>query len=128
MSARGDAPNAVALAGRALDVFKAEPAGLRVVVSQIVLAPVNAAGRPAEAAPVAETAIQAARARAHGVGHSYDIGQALVELVAAKAALGDRAAAAATIAVALEELYPTVGEQSAATRRAEALRTDLEQR
>jgi len=127
--AGGDAPRAVMLARRALEAFEAEPPGARRVMERILLArSLNAAGEVAEAAHVAETAVQAAREHAHGLPHSYDIGQALLESAAAKAALGDRAAAAVAVAAALDDLYPTVGAQSAATRRAEQLRGNLEQR
>jgi len=126
----GDIPRAVKLARHALATFEtATPNKWRVEPTQILLSRfLNAAGLFGEALPAAERGVAMVRERLPGVAHSYQMGQALLELATAKSGLGDAPGARDVLAGALENLHPTAGATGSEGQRAAALRQALDAR
>jgi serine/threonine-protein kinase len=94
--------------------------------AQITLAEIlNTAGRFADAVVPAGAAAAAARKHLDQGSRSWHLGDALLQEAVAKRGLGDRHAARDLAAEALAQLMATVGPQSPATQRAEALVSEL---
>ena len=85
----------------------------------------NADGQHAEALRVAERSLASAEERRAGQRHTAAIGLALLEVAAARAGVGDTAAAREVLARALEHLNATYGPKADTTLRAERLRQRL---
>ena len=84
-------------------------------------------GRFADALAAAESALSAATAALGDLPQSSHMGRALLEIAAARCGLGDAASARSSVRLALDHLQSTTGTESAATRRAKALRRALDQ-
>jgi len=126
--ANGDAPHAAALAEHALRMFEmATTTRAGVVQAKIFYArSLNASGNFSAAATAAEDSVGEAASRLGDLQHSSFMGQALLELAAAKQGLGDAKAARDDITRALENLSPTLGPRSSDVARAEAVRHSLD--
>jgi tetratricopeptide (TPR) repeat protein len=126
--ANGEATRALTLAARGMATLEtATPTQSGLVLARLLFARcLNAAGRFSEALIAAEKSVQLVDSRLPGVKHSYQMGQALLELAHAEAGLGDMTAARTTIARAREHLHATVGLKSPATQRAETLSREIE--
>jgi eukaryotic-like serine/threonine-protein kinase len=121
--ARGDVSRAVTLAEAALATLETATPTKTGKQSALILfsRALNAAGRFGEAVTSAEQSVETVSRRLRDIEHSYQMGQALLEVATAKAGLGDSQAARATVAGALEHLKPTAGPKSPTVLRAEAL-------
>jgi serine/threonine-protein kinase len=128
--ASGELSRAVTLAARGVATLEtATPAQTGLVLARLLLAHcLNAAGRFDEALTAGNQSVQLLDKRLPGVTHSYQMGQALLEIASAKAGLGDRTAARTVLASALEHLSATAGPDSRATERAVGLRRALDAR
>ena len=125
--ARGDAPRAVELADRAVTILKtATPNQASLPSTQVLLArALNAAGRPRDALGPAESSEAAIRARLGGVEHSFLLGHALIEIAAARAALGEHDAARSALSSGMDHLNATVTPKARIIQRARTLQQDL---
>jgi serine/threonine protein kinase/tetratricopeptide (TPR) repeat protein len=124
----GERARAVTLAERGMATLEtATPTQSGLVPARLLFARcLNAAGRFREARIAAGNSVQLVDQRLPGVKHSYQMGQALLEVASAEAGLGDKTAARTAITSALEHLHATAGPKSRATERAEALHRELE--
>ncbi|HKE84709.1 MAG TPA: serine/threonine-protein kinase [Vicinamibacterales bacterium] len=126
--ADGDARQAADLSDRAVRMFTTATstrAGL--VQAEIFHArSLNANGRFSEAATAADESVHEAASRLGGLAHSSFMGQALLELAAAKRGMGDTIASRAAIEGALEHLHAAIGFTGADVQRAEALRSTVD--
>jgi tetratricopeptide (TPR) repeat protein len=126
--ANGDTRRAIDLADHAERMFATATttrAGL--VQAQIFHArSLNAGGRFSEAAVAADQSRREAASRLGGFTHSSFMGQALLEVAAAKQGAGDLPAARDAIAHALENLQSAVGPEGWDVERAEALQRSLD--
>jgi serine/threonine-protein kinase len=124
----GEIARAVKLAERGLATLEtATPTQAGLLLARLLFSRIlNAAGRFCEALTSAEEGVEMVSNRIPGVEHSYQMGQALLEVATAKAGLGDVEAARATVATALEHLHATVGPKSSSVERAEALRQRIQ--
>jgi tetratricopeptide (TPR) repeat protein len=121
--------DAAQLAGRAFEMLTAAGASkVTRMRTQIDLARIqNGDGQFADALTAAESALAAAKDALGDLPRSSHVGRALLEIAAARCGLGDTATARSTLSLALDHLQSTTGTQSAATRRAEAVRRALDQ-
>ncbi|MGE5242971.1 MAG: serine/threonine-protein kinase [Betaproteobacteria bacterium] len=128
--ASGDPARAASIARRALATLEtATPNHAGALAARIVLArTLNATGRFGEALAVADSSVAESSAHLGDQKHSYYLGVALLEVASAKAGLGDLPAARTALSGALGHLEPTVGPNSAAVKRAEAVRRRIEAR
>jgi tetratricopeptide (TPR) repeat protein len=124
---RGDVSDAVELAERAVATLRtATPNQASLPSTQVLLArALNAAGRHRAALEPAGLAEAATRRRLGGIEHSFLVGHALIEIAAARAALGEHDAARSALASGLEHLNATVTPKSRVIQRAHALEKDL---
>jgi eukaryotic-like serine/threonine-protein kinase len=126
--ANGDASHAVALAEHAVQMFtNATTTRAGLVQAKIFAArSLNASGNFSAAAAAAEDSVREAASRLGDLQHSSFMGQALLELAAAKQGLGETDTARRAVAAALENLHDSLGERSGDFQRAEALRRSLD--
>jgi eukaryotic-like serine/threonine-protein kinase len=126
--AGGDPARAVTLVERGKATLEtATPSQSGLVLALLLDARcLNAAGRFKEALSAADQSVQLVNRRFPGVQHSYQMGQALLEVATAEAGLGDKTKARTAIATALAHLHATAGPNSHATERAETLRHMLD--
>ena len=127
--ATGEVSRAVTLAERAVSTFTMAGRHDRAADMRVFQArSFNAEGRFSDALMAAQQGIDGIRTRLPGVKHSYQMGQALLEVATAKDGLRDAPGARAAVASALENLHPTVGPRSRSVHRAETLREQLDLR
>ena len=128
--ASGDPARAVDWARRALATLEAATrVGTGVLPHRTLLArTLNADGQHAEALRVAERSLASAEERRAGLRYTAAIGLALLEVAAARAGVGETAAATDVLARALEHLNATYGPKADTTLRAERLRRQLDAR
>jgi tetratricopeptide (TPR) repeat protein len=120
--ARGDAPGAAELAGRALARLDAErrPANETMPTLLLLAEAQNTQGAFAAALATAERALKTATERLGEMKHSYNAGQAHLERGVALAGQGDISGGTAELRQALDHLQPSVGPEAPSTLRAVA--------
>ncbi|MGZ5218393.1 MAG: hypothetical protein ACXWCD_19210, partial [Caldimonas sp.] len=108
---------------RAVALFDAasDKTPLRIEALALLAGEERRRGNAAEAVRHATLAMAQARDASQGLAYSEWLGQALVAQGIAQEAQGEREAARATLAAALEQLRKAAGEQAPATREAIAL-------
>ena len=118
--ARGDSAGAVQLAARALAVIDAakRPANETMPALLALAEAQNTGGAYGPARATAERAVRTATERLGEMKHSYNAGQAHLELGVALAGQGDIAGGRVELQRALEHLQPSVGPDAPSTRRA----------
>jgi tetratricopeptide (TPR) repeat protein len=117
--ARGDAPNAIALAERALSRQAQQAMPHNALVSWLALAEAQNASRDFEAArAAAQRALELAAARLDETKQSCHTGQAHLELGTALAGLGGTKAAREELTKAVDDLRASLGPDAPDTRRA----------
>jgi hypothetical protein len=118
--ARGDSAGAVPLAARALAVLDAakRPANETMPALLALAEAQNTGGAYGPARATAERAVRTATERLGEMKHSYNAGQAHLELGVALAGQGDIAGGRVELQRALEHLQPSVGPDAPSTRRA----------
>jgi serine/threonine-protein kinase len=126
--ARGELPAAAASLHRATEIFQAaRDQNQTAIRAWTLLARVELArGEPRAAETHAAKAVAQGRAAMAGFAHSAWLGHALVAQGLTQRALGERAAAGATLRAAIQELQATLGERAPATREARELLAGLE--
>jgi len=118
--ARGDAAEAVELAARGLARYEAakRPPGEMLPILLVVAEAQNAHGEHEGALATAGRALAMARDRLGDLEHSYNVGQAHLELGVAHAGLSHSAAAREELRQAVDHLRASVGPEAPTTRRA----------
>jgi serine/threonine-protein kinase len=117
--ARGDAQRAVDVARRAVSRYDPVARPHETLIALLVLAEAHNAGGEHDAAlAVAQRALKMANERLGGMAHSYNVGQAHLELGVAYAGRGQLHAARAELQQAVDHLQPSVGPLAPTTRRA----------